>query len=34
VGREPTSKGENSRHAVGYEGAEVVEGSRDIGGGA
>jgi hypothetical protein len=29
-GRESTSKGEKSRHAAGYEEAEVVEESRDI----
>jgi hypothetical protein len=30
AGRELTSKGEKLRHAAGYEGAEVVEQSRDI----
>jgi hypothetical protein len=30
AGRELTGKGEKSRHAVGYVGAEVVEESRHI----
>jgi hypothetical protein len=30
AGREPTSKGEKSRQAEGYEGAEVVKEIQDI----
>jgi hypothetical protein len=33
AGREPTSKGEKSWQAAGYVGAEVMEESRNIGGG-